>query len=86
MPKSRVRTKKPPKRFLALPDLEHAKTAILNSLTSAGGQRAYEHAIRGFVGWYCSEPRRAFNRTIVLRYCIHLERRGLAFHLIARLL
>ena len=33
------------------PDLEHAKLAVLNSLTSASGQRTYEHAIREFVGW-----------------------------------
>jgi len=43
-------------RALALPDLEHAKTAVLNSLTSASGQRTYDHAIREFVAWYCSEP------------------------------
>ena len=70
--------KKPPKRVLALPDLEHAKTAVLNSLTSASGQRTYEHAIREFVAWYCSEPRLAFNRTVVLRYRIHLEQRHYA--------
>jgi len=50
----------------------------LNSLTSASGQRTYEHAIREFVTWYCSEPRLAFNRTVVLRYRIHLEQRGYA--------
>ena len=38
--------------MLALPDLEHAKTAVLNSLSSASGQRTYEHAIREFVAWY----------------------------------
>ena len=59
-------------------DLEHAKTAVLNSLSSASGQRTYEHAIREFVAWYCSEPRLAFNRTVVLRYRIHLEQRGYA--------
>jgi hypothetical protein len=63
---------------LALPDLEHAKTAVLNSLTSISGQRTYEHAIREFVAWYCSEPRLAFNRTVVLRYRIHLEQRQYA--------
>ena len=46
MPKSKSRTKKTPKRVPALPDLEHAKTAVLNSLTSASGQRTYDHAIR----------------------------------------
>jgi integrase len=78
MQKSKSRKKKPPKRVLALPDLEHAKTAVLNSLTSASGQRTYDHAIREFVAWYCSEPRLAFNRTVVLRYRIHLEQRGYA--------
>jgi len=52
MPKPRTRKKKPPKRVLALPDLEQAKTAVLNSLTSTSGQRTYEHAIREFVAWY----------------------------------
>ncbi len=78
MPKSKSRKRKPPKRVLALPDLEHAKTAVLNSLTSASGQRTYDHAIREFVAWYCSEPRLAFNRTVVLRYRIHLEHRNYA--------
>src|SRR5437762_750095 len=78
MPKPKSRKKKSPKRVLALPDLEHAKTAVLNSLTSASGQRTYDHAITEFVGWYCSEPRLAFNRTVVLRYRIHLEQRNYA--------
>jgi len=30
MPKSKFRKKKAPKRALALPDLEHVKTAVLN--------------------------------------------------------
>ena len=51
MPKSKSRRKKTPKRALALPDLEHAKTAVLNSLTSDSGQRTYDHAIREFVAW-----------------------------------
>ena len=74
MSKSKSRKKKAQKRVLGLPDLEHAKTAVLNSLTSVSGQRTYDHAIREFVAWYCSEPRLAFNRTVVLRYRIHLER------------
>jgi integrase len=67
-----------PKRVLALPDLEQAKSTVLSSLTSASGQRTYDHAIREFVGWYCSEPRLAFNRTVVQRYRIHLEQRQYA--------
>src|SRR5215472_11216185 len=78
MPKPKSRKKKSPKRVLALPDLEHVKTAVLNSLTSASGQRTYDHAINEFVDWYCSEPRLAFNRTVVLRYRIHLEQRRFA--------
>src|SRR3989442_2745985 len=72
------RKKKMPKRVLALPDLEQAKSAVLNSLTSRSGQRTYDHAIDDFVDWYCSEPRLAFNRTVVLRYRIHLEQKQYA--------
>jgi hypothetical protein len=50
MPKSKSRRKKPPKRVLALPDLEHAKTTV-NSLTSASGQRTLDYAIREFGDW-----------------------------------
>jgi hypothetical protein len=42
------------------------------------GQRTYDHAINDFVEWYCSEPRLAFNRTVVLRYRIYLEQKGYA--------
>ena len=77
MPKHR-RKRRPPKRSLVLPDLEQTKSAVLNSLTSKSGQRTYDHAINEFVEWYCSEPRLAFNRTVVLRYRIHLEQRRLA--------
>jgi hypothetical protein len=63
---AKPRRKKAPKRVLALPDLEQSKAAVLNSLASASGQRTYDHAIREFVAWYCSEPRLAFNRMVVL--------------------
>jgi integrase len=76
--RSHTRKKKAPKRVLALPDLDHAKAAVLSSLTSQSGQRTYDHAIREFVAWYCSEPRLAFNRTVVLRYRIYLEQRQYA--------
>jgi len=48
MSKSRNQ-RKPPKRVLALPDLEQAKSAVLNTLTSRSGQRTYDHAINEFV-------------------------------------
>jgi integrase len=63
---------------LRLPDLDHSKSAVLNSLTSAGSRRVYEYAIDQFIAWYCSEPRLAFNRIVVVRYRMHLEGRGLA--------
>src|SRR4051795_12532472 len=66
------------KSVLRLPDLGHAKSAVLNSLNSADAKRGYRHAIDEFVDWYCSEPRLAFNRIIVLRYRSHLESRQLA--------
>ena len=31
-----------------------------------------------FIDWYCSEPRLALNRTVVLRFRLHLELLGLA--------
>lgn len=74
-PRSRRTTTK---SVLRLPDLEHAKAAVLNSLTSRDAQRGYRHAIDEFVGWYCSGPRLAFNRIVVLRYRSHLESHQLA--------
>jgi hypothetical protein len=65
MRKSKSRSKKAPKRVLALPDFEYAETAVVNSLSSASGQRTYEHAISRVRGWYCSEPRLAF----IARWC-----------------
>src|SRR5712672_697741 len=63
---------------LGIPDLEHSKAAVLRSLGSPDSRRGYQHAIDKFVAWYCSEPRLAFNKTVVLRYRFHLEERGLA--------
>jgi site-specific recombinase XerD len=74
-PRSRRTTTK---SVLRLPDLEHAEAAVLNSLTSQDAQRGYRYAIDEFVDWYCSEPRLAFNRIVVLRYRSHLESRQLA--------
>jgi site-specific recombinase XerD len=77
----RMRSKsyqKKAKTVLRLPDLEFAKAAVLDSLTSADARRGYRHAIDEFVDWYCSEPRLAFNRVVVLRYRTFLETRQLA--------
>jgi hypothetical protein len=67
-----------PKTKLGIPDLEHSKAAVLRSLGSPDSVRGYQHAIDEFVAWYCSEPRLAFNKTVVLRYRFHLEEQGLA--------
>ena len=76
-----MRTKKKkakPKTKLGLPDLDHAKAAVLASLRSPESQRGYRHAIDEFIAWYCSEPRLSFNKTVVTRYRINLESRQLA--------
>ena len=78
MKRKRNRQDSRPRRVLRLLDLEHARTAVLNSLSSPESQRGYRHAIDEFVDWYCSEPRLAFNRIVVLRYRSHLESRRLA--------
>jgi site-specific recombinase XerD len=67
-----------PKSVLRLPDLEQSKTAVLNSLPAPSSQESYGHAIDEFIGWYCSEPRLALNRTVVLRYRFFLEQNNLA--------
>ena len=66
------------KIVLRLPDLDHAKTSILNSLSSPRSQRNYKFAMEQFIDWSCSEPRLALNRTVVLRFRLHLESLGLA--------
>jgi len=66
------------RRLLRLPDLDHCKRAVLNSLGSPASRRVYEYAIDQFIAWYCSEPRLAFNRIVVVRYRMYLESRGLA--------
>ena len=70
---SRSKRKRTPKAVLRLPDLEQSKSAVLNSLASQSSQRSYDHAIREFNEWYCSEPRLVFNKTVVTRCRIFLE-------------
>lgn len=80
MPKkhSAKRGRPVPQTVLRLPDLDQAKSAVLNSLSSKDAQRGYRHAIDEFVEWYCSEPRLSFSKAVVLRYRMHLESRHLA--------
>jgi site-specific recombinase XerC len=66
------------KIVLKLPDLDHAEAAVLSSLSSPHSRRNYKYAMEQFIDWYCSEPRLALNRTVVLRFRLHLESLGLA--------
>lgn len=45
------------KIVLKLPDLDHVKSAVLNSLSSHHSRRNYKFAMEQFIDWYCSEPR-----------------------------
>jgi site-specific recombinase XerD len=72
------RKKSSPKHSLNLPDLDHAKSAVLDSLPSKESQPEYRHTIEEFIEWYCSKPRLSFNKAVVTRYRIHLESRQLA--------
>jgi site-specific recombinase XerD len=76
----RKKSRKPPSRkiVLRLPDLDHTKAAVLNSLISPHSRRNYKFAIEQFITWYCSEPRLALNRAVVLRFRLYLESLGSA--------
>jgi hypothetical protein len=78
MPKKPRAKRGSPKKVLRLPDLDHSKASVLQSLGSVASKRTYAFAINDFITWYCSEPRLAFGRTVVLRYRYELEARRLA--------
>lgn len=61
-----------------LPELDQTKRSVLNSLGSLQSRRSYQHAMSEFIDWYCSEPRLALNRGVVLRYRMQLETQQLA--------
>ena len=69
---------KRPKTRLGLPDLDHSKSAVLDSLRSRESKRGYRHAMDEFIQWYCSEPRLSFNKIVVTRFRIFVENRNLA--------
>src|SRR5436305_14414478 len=69
---------KRPKSKLGLPDLDHSKAAVLDTLRSPESKRGYRHAIDEFIQWYCSEPRLSFNKVVVTRFRIFLENLSLA--------
>ena len=75
MPKSKSRKKKPPKRVLALADLEQAKPAVLKQpdvrhrpTDLRPGHSPVRHLVR-----FGASPR--VHRTVVLRYRTHLEQK-----------
>jgi len=72
-----AKNKRNPRTVLKLFDLEQLKAAVLNSLTSRGSQRSYDHAIREFIDRYCSEPRLALNKVAVTRYRSASDRRNM---------
>jgi site-specific recombinase XerC len=74
----RIKKPVPRKLVLCLPDLDHAKSSVLSSLSSPHSRRNYKFAMEQFIAWYCSEPRLALNRTVVLRFRLYLESLGLA--------
>jgi hypothetical protein len=44
------------RRVLRLPDLDHYKVAVLNSLGSPASRRVYEYAIDQFIAWNPDSP------------------------------
>jgi len=73
MTKRTSRRKRCRVQTLTLPELDQSKTAVLNSLGSLQSRRSYRYAMEEFIQWYCSEPRLALNRSVVLRYRLQLE-------------
>jgi hypothetical protein len=74
----KIQHRKRARAVLRLADLEHAKSAVLNSQASPESGRSYEFGIQNFVEWYCSETRIALNRIVVTRYRMQLEQPHLA--------
>lgn len=62
----------------SLPELDQTKKSVLDSLGSLQSRRSYRRAMDEFIDWYCSEPRLALNRGVVLRYRMQLEAQRLA--------
>ena len=58
-----------PKTVLPLPDLDHAKAAVLNGLRGPSAQRGYRHVIDQFCGlvFLGVAPLPRFNKAVVLR-------------------
>jgi len=61
------------KKRISLLVISNCKAAILNSFLSTESKRSHRHSMGHFIKWYCSEPRLALNRIVVLRYKMFLE-------------
>src|ERR1700689_3931253 len=61
-----------------LPELDQTNRSVLNSSPSLQYPRSCQPAMEEFIDWYCSEPRLALNRGVVLRYRMQLETQKLA--------
>ena len=57
--------KSSPKPILNLPDLDQAKSAVLNSLPSKESQRGYRHAIDEFITWYLRQIHARYGNDIL---------------------
>jgi hypothetical protein len=58
---------------LGLPDLDHSKLAVLNSLTSPGSRRVYQYAIEQFIARKDLSCRHEAGKSVGQRY---LSERG----------
>jgi hypothetical protein len=76
-PMKRTNRKNARKDRPTLPELDQTKRTVLNSPTSLQSRRSYQHAMDD-IEWYCSEPRLALNRAVVLRYRLQRETKKLA--------
>lgn len=62
----------------ALPEFDQTKRSVLSSLVSVQSRRSCQHAMNEFIDWYCSGPRLALNRGVVLAYRTQLHSQHLA--------
>jgi hypothetical protein len=72
------RTRPKPKAVFRLPDLDQAKPAVLNSLTSAAPRAVTGTPLMNSWSGTARSRGYRFSRTVVLRCRIHLESRNLA--------
>jgi len=75
---AKSKKKRAPKDILSFRILNSPSRLLSTASPRPVSQRSYDHAIREFIDWYCSEPRLAFNKTAVTRYRISLEHRHYA--------